>query len=100
MPAERVLGDGARLGSLAGLEKFLTWGRVARVDFVGGRAGERFASAARRVHARGGGGNDRLEGTRGPDLLDGGPGRDQLDVYFGRDRCLRGEQLDRCEVRR
>lgn len=100
VPARRVVGDRARLGSLAGVEKFLTYGRVGRVDFIGGRAGERFASAARRVHARGGGGSDRLEGTRGPDLLDGGPGRDRLDGNFGRDRCLRGERLTRCEVRR
>lgn len=100
VPARRVLGDGARLGALVGIEKFATYGRIKRADFVGGRADERFRSSAHRLHARGGGGSDWLEGTRGADLLDGGPGRDRLDGNFGRDRCLRGERLTRCEVRR
>lgn len=100
VPARRVLGDGARLGSLVGIEKFGSYGRIGRAVFVGGRVGERFGSSARRVHAFGGGGNDWLEGSRWADLLDGGPGRDRLDGNFGRDRCLRGERLSRCEVRR
>lgn len=100
VPARRVVGDGARLGSLVGIETFGSYGRIGRADFVGGRAGELFRSSARRVHARGGAGNDSLEGSRWADLLDGGPGRDRLDGNFGRDRCLRGERLTRCEVRR
>lgn len=100
VPARRVLGDVARLGSIAGIEKFGSYGRIGRAVFVGGRAGERFGSSARRVHARGGAGSDWLEGSRWVDLLDGGPGRDRLDGNFGRDRCLRGERLSRCEVRR
>lgn len=98
--ARRVNGDGARLGSLVGIEKFGTYGRIGQAVFVGGPTGERFRSSARRVRALGGGGGDRLEGTRGADLLDGGPGRDRLDGSFGRDRCLRGERLSGCEVRR
>jgi Ca2+-binding RTX toxin-like protein len=52
------------------------------------------------VRAIGGGGDDRLSGGWGRDLLDGGPGRDALDGDKGRDRCLRGERLKACEVRR
>ena len=52
------------------------------------------------VHAWGGGGRDRITGGWGPDLLDGGPGRDVLDGDRGRDRCVRGERLRSCEVRR
>jgi Ca2+-binding RTX toxin-like protein len=40
--------------------------------------------------ARGGAGNDRLQGSRGRDVLDGGPGRD---------RCLLGEVVSGCERR-
>ena len=100
VPARRIIADGARLASLVGIEAFATSGRIGRADFVGGGASERFRSSARRLHARGGGGSDWLEGTRGADRLDGGPGRDRLDGSFGRDRCLRGERLTRCEVRR
>ena len=35
-----------------------------------------------------------------PDLLVGGPGRDRLDGSGGRDRCLSGERLEGCELRR
>ncbi|QSR28979.1 hypothetical protein CFI00_00360 [Nocardioides sp. S5] len=52
------------------------------------------------VTATGGGGNDRLAGGWGRDRLDGGAGRDVLHGDKGRDRCLRGERLVSCEVRR
>ena len=52
------------------------------------------------VRAFGRGGNDRIFGRSGRDLLDGGPGRDILVGDKGRDRCLRGESLRSCEVRR
>lgn len=53
-----------------------------------------------RVRAWGRGGNDKLVGGSGSDLLVGGPGRDVLDGGRGRDRCLSGEKLRGCEVRR
>ena len=40
-----------------------------------------------------------LGGNR-PDLLDGGAGRDGLFGNGGRDRCLGGERLSSCEVKR
>ena len=52
------------------------------------------------VRGFGGGGNDRITGGWGRDLLDGGTGRDVLDGDKGRDRCVRGERLRACEVRR
>ncbi|NPC41849.1 calcium-binding protein [Nocardioides sp. zg-1230] len=52
------------------------------------------------VRAYGGGGNDRIGGGQGRDLLDGGRGRDVLDGSNGRDRCVRGERLKACELRR
>ncbi|WP_426247626.1 calcium-binding protein [Nocardioides sp. LHG3406-4] len=100
VPARRVTGDGTRLASLVRVERFGGYGRIGLATFVGGRTGERFGSSARRVRAMGGGGSDWLDGTRGAGLLDGGPGRDRLDGNSGRDRCLRGERLQRCEVRR
>lgn len=60
----------------------------------------RFTEQYGPVTATGGGGGDRLTGGRGRDLLDGGSGRDVLDGDKGRDRCLRGERLSDCEVRR
>ena len=52
------------------------------------------------IRAHGRGGNDWLRTGFGRDLLDGGPGRDTLKGEGGRDRCVRGERLDSCEVRR
>ena len=100
VPARRVLGDGVRLASLIGIERFGSYSRIGLAEFVGGRADEQFRSSARRVRARGGAGSDTLAGSGSADLLDGGPGRDRLDGNAGRDRCLRGERLTGCEVRR
>jgi Ca2+-binding RTX toxin-like protein len=73
-----------------------------RVHWWGTRRAEtlRFTEQYGPVRAHGGGGNDRIEGGWGRDLLDGGPGRDVLDGDRGRDRCVRGERLASCEVRR
>lgn len=73
-----------------------------RYHFFGSRRAETlsFAEQYSPVRALGGGGNDRLSGGWGRDLLDGGPGRDVLDGDRGRDRCVRGERLKACEVRR
>ena len=99
-PARRVTGDGARVASYTGIERVRATGQIARVTFRGGRADELFYASARRVRATGGGGNDRLDGSRGADVLDGGPGRDVLAAGPGRDRCVRGERLSSCEIRR
>ena len=99
-PARRVTGDGARVASYTGIERVRATGKIARVTFRGGRADELFYASARRVRATGGSGNDRLDGSRGADVLDGGPGRDVLAAGPGRDRCVRGERLSSCEIRR
>ncbi len=52
------------------------------------------------VRAFGRGGRDRLFGGTGRDLLDGGPDRDLIVGDKGRDRCLNGESVESCEVRR
>ena len=53
-----------------------------------------------RVHAFGRGGADDVRTGTAADLLDGGAGRDVLNGDLGRDRCLHGERLTSCEVRR
>lgn len=100
VPRRRVDRDGARLASVSGVERWEAYGTIVRAVFRGGRGDDRFASSARRVIARGGAGDDVLSGGRRPDLLVGGPGRDRLDGSGGRDRCLSGERLEGCELRR
>ncbi|GAA5114445.1 hypothetical protein GCM10023339_20150 [Alloalcanivorax gelatiniphagus] len=100
VPRQHVTADRAVRGRLAGIERLSMSVRVARAEFRGGPADEWFYANARRVRATGGGGNDRLDGSRGPDVLDGGPGRDVLGGSGGRDRCVRGERLTSCEIRR
>lgn len=99
-PARRVSGNGSRLASYTGIERVRATGTITRATFRGGPAAETFFAQARGVRASGGAGNDRLEGSRGPDVLDGGPGRDVLSGSAGRDRCVRGERVSSCEVRR
>lgn len=100
VPRRRVDRDGDRLASASGVERWQAFGTIVRAVFRGGRGDDRFASSARRVVARGGAGDDVLSGGRRPDLLVGGPGRDRLDGSGGRDRCLSGERLRGCELRR
>lgn len=52
------------------------------------------------VRAYGRGGHDTITGSWRRDVLDGGSGRDELDGSSGRDRCVRGERLTACELRR
>ena len=100
VPRRRVTADGDRVAAIASVERVDAAGRIDRATFVGGPASEQFYASARGTTARGGAGADRLHGTRRADLLDGGPGRDVLRASGGRDRCLRGERLSGCEVRR
>ena len=75
-------------------ETRLSWWGTARSEVF--RLTEQYGP----VRAFGGGGNDTISGGQARDLLDGGPGRDSLAGAGGRDRCLRGERLTSCEVRR
>jgi Ca2+-binding RTX toxin-like protein len=104
--AARIAGQGvvARFTSMQGFDAQspsfpewldVTWYGTARADrldlemYLGGW-----------IRAYGRGGNDWLRTGYGRDHLDGGPGRDTLMGEGGRDRCVRGERLDSCEVRR
>lgn len=76
-------------------------GRRMRWTFIGSNRADTFATnRVSSVRAFGRGGNDDLSGGYRNDLLDGGPGRDSLFGDSGTDRCLRGEKLRECEVRR
>ncbi|RYB94129.1 calcium-binding protein [Nocardioides oleivorans] len=99
----RIAVDGRKIAGFVDLEgiDFNRAPRLRLLTYVGGRGPDHVdGSAARRVRAWGRGGDDRLLGSGGRDLLDGGPGRDVLDGRQGRDRCLAGERLRSCEVRR
>lgn len=100
VPRTRITAGRTTVGRLVGVERVSLFVRAARAEFRGGPAAEHFETSARSVRAWGGGGADRLLGTRGADLLDGGPGRDRLSGSGGRDRCVRGEVLKSCELRR
>ena len=95
-----------RLGTRIRFSSVLSFGfdgsTETRFHFRGSDRPEvlRFTEQYGPVTATGGGGGDRLTGGWGRDLLDGGAGRDVLDGDKGRDRCLRGERLSACEVRR
>ena len=93
---------GTRIG-FSGITSFGFEGSTeTRLVWRGSRRSEvfRLTEQYRPVRAFGGGGDDRITGGFGRDLLDGGPGRDVIDGDNGRDRCLRGERLRSCELRR
>lgn len=71
-----------------------------QVTIIGTRRAEGLRVVRASVQAFAGAGNDNLFGGNGNDLLDGGPGRDILDGSVGRDRCLNGEKVRACELRR
>lgn len=106
VPKRRVDVGGKRFATLTGTEEFLVEGNDGRgtIRFTGGKQPERFQVKWLQkpsVRASGGRGADVLIGSDGgADVLDGGPGKDQLDGKRGRDRCLRGERLKGCELRR
>lgn len=103
-PAERVRIRGGptlvRYDSLAAfrlvsdLTLEVTWVGTSGDDYLD------LTSVYGRARAFGRGGDDWLRGGQGNDLIDGGPGRDRLDGSSGDDRCLRGERLRSCELRR
>lgn len=105
VPRRRVTLGGGRFAKVAGAEEFLVEGNRGRglVVFRGGRGPELFRvrwATGFPVRAFGGRGADVLVGSDRADLLDGGPGRDRLDGRRGTDRCVKGERLRSCELRR
>jgi Ca2+-binding RTX toxin-like protein len=105
VPKRRIDVGGGRFAKVTGAEEFLVEGNdgPGLVVFRGGPRPEQFRLRwiqKAKVHAFGGGGNDVLIASYADDLLDGGPGRDRVDGNRGRDRCLRGEALKGCELRR
>ncbi len=100
VPRKRITVDRVTVGRLVGMERLSVYVRGGARRVPGGPADEWFSSLGRSVRAWGGAGNDRIEGSSRSDLLDGGPGRDRLSGYAGRDRCVRGEVLKSCEIRR
>ena len=100
-PQQRFLVDGRRTLTYRAVEDLRLTVRGGRLTYVGASGPDRFfASPSVRVRAFGRGGPDVLIGGRHADLLDGGTGHDTLQGSGGRDRCVRGERLESCEVRR
>lgn len=89
-----------RLSSVESLQVHGLGQTKSRVTFIGTGRADSFRVVRASLRAFGRGGNDSLFGFRGRDLLDGGPGRDTLDGFLGRDRCVNGEKVTQCEVRR
>lgn len=100
VPGQRILVDGRRLLSYRDVTNLVVLGTRGHAKFIGGPERDSFWATGLRIHAYGGGGRDSLTGGLLDDLLDGGPGHDTLSGSAGRDRCLHGELLDSCEVRR
>jgi Ca2+-binding RTX toxin-like protein len=100
-PHQRVLIDGRRILTYRTVEDLRFTVRGGHLTYVGASGPDRFfASPSVRIRAFGRGGRDVLVGGRLADLLDGGAGHDTLQGSGGRDRCVRGEQLTSCEMRR
>lgn len=103
VPRKRFSINRRKVLDLSGVESFVIDAPLGRLTFLGGPADEwvlPFHRSRLRVRAFGRGGRDLLQGGRFGDLLDGGPGRDRLHGRGSRDRCLNGEELGSCEVRR
>lgn len=101
----RIAGRGvvARFTSMQGFEPTLDFPDWLNVTWYGTARADRFDLELHTggwIRAHGRGGNDWVRTGEGRDQLDGGPGRDHLLGEGGRDRCVRGERLDSCEVRR
>ena len=101
VPRKRVTVGGARRARYEGVEGLTLTGRPGFLTYVGGAGRDRLSvSGGMQVTAYGRRGSDILFGGGRNDLLVGGPGRDELVGSAGRDRCLSGEELRQCEVRR
>lgn len=101
LPRQRVLVDDRKVLDYRAIETLFPEIPGGRLTYIGGSGPDTLAvPPSVRVRATGGRGADSLSGGGFDDLLDGGPGRDVLDGNEGRDRCLRGERLRSCEVRR
>lgn len=88
---------------IAGAESLYVRGKgqgKTQITFIGTDRAEFFGVARATLRASARGGNDTLWGQYGNDFLDGGPGRDTLYGSAGRDRCVNGEKVTTCEVRR
>jgi Ca2+-binding RTX toxin-like protein len=93
--------SGTKRADYEGVEDLRFAAKRGSLSYVGGPGRDALSPKGRlRVTARGRGGADVLYGGPFADLLDGGAGRDVLVGRSGRDRCLKGEELRMCEVRR
>ena len=90
---ERMVYQGVEDLRFDGPRGHLTYRGSARPD-------ELSVDRALQVTAYGRGGGDVLVGGKRNDFLDGGAGRDTLLGEGGRDRCVAGERVRQCEVRR
>ena len=101
VPRNRVTVGGVTRARYEGNELLSFSAPGGTLTYVGGPGRDSVsASGGLRIIAYGRGGRDILVGGKLADLLDGGPGRDDLVGGAGRDRCLNGEELRQCEVRR
>ncbi|PKH40464.1 Ca2+-binding protein, RTX toxin-related [Nocardioides alpinus] len=101
VPREKITADGRKRLVYQGAEDLSFSAPRGRLTFHGGAGQDSlYAGANLRIKAFGRQGRDNLVGGRFADLLDGGPGRDILRGDAGRDRCLNGETVRQCEVRR
>ena len=88
---------------IAGAESLQVRGKgqgKTQITFIGSDRAEAFGVARASLRAFARGGNDTIWGSNGNDFLDGGNGRDTLHGSVGRDRCVNGERVRTCEVRR
>ena len=88
---------------LAGVESLSVRGlgkKRSQLTLIGSGRADDFAVYNATLRAFGRGGRDTLQGGQGNDLLDGGAGRDTLKGSLGRDRCVSGEKVTGCEMRR